>query len=117
MDWLNPLPTTEAIRIRRHTDVSQDPRYVLQGPSASDCDAECTAASSRIPPWVLQEEETQDLFEGGHGTASDLIYARGVPNTPDPIQTNFDKKSCILILIEFGFSRERRCDKKHTEKT
>ena len=26
-DWFAPLPTTEEIRRRRHTDVSHDPRY------------------------------------------------------------------------------------------
>ena len=28
-DWLEPLPPIEATRIRRRTDVSQDPRYAL----------------------------------------------------------------------------------------
>ena len=62
-------------------------------------------------------EETQALFEGGHGTVPDLIYARGVPDTPDPGQTYFGKKTCTLILIEIGFSRDLGCDKRHTEKT
>ena len=84
MDWLDPLPSTEACRIKRHTDVSQNPRYDVQGPFASYYDAECTAALSRIPPWVFPAEETQALFEGGHCTAPSLIYARGVPGTPDP---------------------------------
>ena len=98
MDWLDPLPTTEVTRIKRHTDASHDPRYTLQAPSASNYDAECTTAPSRIPPRVLLAEETQALFEGGHGTTPDLIYAKRVPDTPDPGQTNFDKNSCILIL-------------------
>jgi hypothetical protein len=59
----------------------------------------------------------QALFEGDHGTAPDLIYVRGVPDTPDPGHTNFDKKTCTLILIEISFSRDLGCDKKHTEKT
>ena len=59
----------------------------------------------------------QALFEGDHGTAPDLIYVRGVPDTPDPGHTNFDKKTCTLILIEDGFSRDLGCDKKHTVKT
>jgi len=117
MDELDPLPAIAATRIKRHTDVSQDPRYILHDPSASSYDAECTSAPSRIPPWVLSVEETQALFEGGHGTNPDLIHARGVPDTPNPGQTNFDKTTCTLILIEIGFFRDLRCDKNHAEKT
>ena len=117
MDWLDPLPANEATRIRRHTDICQDPRYNIQGPSATNYDTECTTSPSRIPTWVLPTEETQALFEGGHGTAPDLIYARRVPDTPDPGQTNVDKKTCALILTEIGFSRDLGYDKKHTEKT
>jgi hypothetical protein len=84
---------------------------------ASNCDAECTAAPGRISPWILPAQETQALFEGGHGTTPDLIYARGVPDKPDPGQTNFDKNTCTLILKEIGFSRDLGCDKKHSEKT
>jgi hypothetical protein len=62
-------------------------------------------------------EETQALFEGGLGTTPNLIYARGVPEAPDPGQTIFDKRTCILILIEIKISRDLGCDKKHTEKT
>jgi hypothetical protein len=36
MDWLEPLPFAEAIRSRRHTEVSQDPRYTHQRLAASD---------------------------------------------------------------------------------
>ncbi len=103
---MDPLPTPEAICIRRHTDVSKDQRYVLQDLTASDYDVECTAAPSRIPSWNLPTEETQALFEGGHGTPPDLIYAIGVPDTPNPGFTNVDKKLCTLILIEIGFSRD-----------
>ena len=115
---MDPLPSSEATRNKRHTVISHDPRYSLLGPNASDYDAECTAAPSRIPPWVLPPEvETQALDEGGHGTAPDLIYDRGVPDKPDPGQTSFNKKLCTLILIEIGLSRDLGCDKKHTEKT
>ena len=116
-DWLDPLPSTETTRIKRHTDVSQDPIYIRKDLTASEYDAECTAAPSRIPPWVLLVEETQAIFEGGHDTAPDLICAKGGPATPDPGLTNFDKKLCSLILIEVGFSRDLGCDKKHEEKT
>ncbi len=48
----------------------------------------------------------------------DLIYAKGVRDTPNPGKTNFDKKLYTLILIEIMFSRDLGCDKKkHAEKT
>jgi hypothetical protein len=62
-------------------------------------------------------EEIQALFEECHGSTPDFVYAKGVPETLDTGQTNFDKKSCILILIEIGFSRDLGCDNKHAEKT
>jgi hypothetical protein len=103
--------------MRRHPDVSQDPRYIFQGLTASYYDAECTAAPSHIPPWVLPAKGTQALFGVGHGIAPDLIYVRGVPDTPDPGLTNFDNTLCSLLVIEIGFSRDLGCDKKHAEKT
>ena len=79
-DWFAPLPTSEEICHRSHTDVSHDPRYHHWGLSAADGDDECTAAPRRIPDWVLPHGETHMLFDVGHGTAQDLIYARGVPD-------------------------------------
>ncbi len=111
--WIDPLPSIEATRIRRHTDVLHYPRYSLLGPIASDYNTKCTAA----PPWVLPPKETQALHEGGHGTTPDLIYARGVPDTPDPGKTNFDKHLFTLIFIVIGFSRDLGCNKKNSEKT
>jgi len=87
------------------------------GISSSDYDAECTAAPNRIPPWVLPPEEAHALFEAGHGTAPDLIYARGIPNTPHHGQSTTDKKLCTLILLEVGICRDLGCDNKHNEKT
>jgi hypothetical protein len=57
------------------------------------------------------------LFEAGHGTAPDLIYARGVADfsSPDPI--SFDRKQCTLIIIEIGFCRDVGCVEKLEEKT
>jgi hypothetical protein len=60
---------------------------------------------------------TQALFEGGHGTTPDLIYARGIPDTPDPRRTALEKRTCTLVFIEIGFPRDLGCDKKHKEKT
>ena len=90
MEWLDALPTTEATRIRRNTDVSQDPRYVLQGPFALDYDAECTAASSRMPPWVLPAEETQALLEEATAqlrTSYTLEESRSRPTPARPTST------------------------------
>jgi hypothetical protein len=98
-DWLVPLPSADATRTRRSTDVSQDPRYTHIGPNAADCDAECTSAPTRIPLWVLPADETQALFDAGYGTAPDLIYDKGVPDDPHPDQTNTDKKLCTLIQL------------------
>ncbi len=56
------------------------------------------------------------MFEAGHATAPDLIYARGVPNTPSPDPTSFDKKQCTLIVIEIGFCRDLCCKDKFEEK-
>jgi len=116
-DWLAPLPTTEEIRRWRHTDVSQDPKCNHRGLSAAAGDAECTASPSRIPDWVISHEETQMMFEAGHGTAPDLIYARGVPDTPSPDPTSFDRKQCTLIIVEIGFCRDLGCDTKFDKKT
>jgi hypothetical protein len=57
------------------------------------------------------------LFRAGHGTAPDLIYAGGVPNTPSPEPITFDRKKCNLILIEIGFCQDFGCQKRLQEKT
>ena len=53
----------------------------------------------------------------GHGTAPDLIYARGVPDTPAPDKNTFEKKQRILIIIEIGFCQNFGCHKRLQEKT
>ncbi len=57
------------------------------------------------------------LFDAGHGTEPDLIYARGVPNTPSPDPTSFNKKQCTIIIIKIGFCRDLGCEIKFDEKT
>jgi hypothetical protein len=52
-DVLAPLPTQEDAHRRRHTDVSQDLRFIHWNPSASISDAECTSAPRRLPDWIL----------------------------------------------------------------
>ena len=47
-DWFDPIPSLVP-RNRRHTDVSEDPRYNLGCFSAAELDAECATASRRIP--------------------------------------------------------------------
>ena len=102
---------------RRHTDVSQELRYTQRVLSAAKSDAECTAAPRRIPEWILSHEEIQELYAAGHGTSPDLIYARGVPDSPSPDPTTFNKKLCTLIIIEIGFCRDLGCDTKLEAKT
>ncbi len=41
----------------------------------------------------------------------------GIPDTPAPDLTTFDRKRCSLILIEVGFSRDFGCHTKLREKT
>ena len=57
------------------------------------------------------------MLDAGHGTAPDLIYASGVPNTPSPDPTSFDKKQCTLIIVEIGFCRDLGCVIKFDKKT
>ena len=56
------------------------------------------------------------LFDAGHGTTPDLVYARGVPNTPSPDATNFDRKHCTLIIVEIGLCGDLGCDIKFDKK-
>jgi hypothetical protein len=57
------------------------------------------------------------FFAAGHGTAPDLIYARGVPDNPEPDPTTIDRKACNLILIEVGLCRDFGCHERLQEKT
>ena len=105
-DWLDPNPSPNRVHSTRHTDVSRDPRYEIGCLSAIDGGSQCTAAPRRIPDWVLSREEIQELYSAGHGTASDLIYAKGVSDSPHPDHTSFHKKACTLIVIEIGFCND-----------
>ena len=116
-DWLAPMPSPNRIAHMRHTDVSQEMRYNLSDLAAAAGDTECTTAPRRIPSWVLSPEELQELYSTGHGTAPDLIYARGVPDSPSPDPTTFNKKTCTLIIIELGFCRDLGCEDKRAAKT
>ena len=58
------------------------------------------------------------MFKAGHGTTPNLIYARGVPNTPSPDPTSFNKKQCTLIFVEtMDFCKDLGCDVKFDKKT
>jgi hypothetical protein len=85
--------------------------------SVATGDADCTESPSRIPDWVLPHEDTHMLFEAGHGTILDLIYARGVPDTPSPDPASFDIKQCTLIIVEIGFCKDLGCDNKFDKNT
>jgi len=113
-DWLEPLLPEVETRHRRHDDVSQDPRYD-QATTAGD--SECTEAPTRILDWILSLETQEALFREEHGTAPDLVYVRGVPDTPAPDQNTFDRKQCIMIIIEIGFYQDFGCHKRLQEKT
>ena len=97
--------------------MSQELKYTLENLAAAEGDAECTAAPRRIHEWILSHEEIQKLYAVGHGTAPDRIYARGVPYSPSPDPTTFNKRLCTLIIIEVGFCRAFGCDTKLEAKT
>ena len=113
-DWLAPIPPEVKTRRRRHTDVSQDPRYDIPTPTG---DSECIEDPARIPEWILPTETQEVLYRTGHGTAPDLIYARGVPHISSPDPSTFDRTKCNLILIEIGLCQDLGCQKRLQEKT
>ena len=80
-------------------------------------DSERTEALIRIPEWVLPHETHDALFAVGYGTALDLSYARGVPDTPLPDPSTFNRRKCNLILVEVGFCRDFGCHTMHQEET
>ena len=90
-DWIQSLSQEEKTGRKRHIDVSHDMRFTDMGLSAAVGDAERTEALTRIPPWVLAPDETKKLFEDGHGTAPNLMYAKGMPITHHPNLTNVNK--------------------------
>ena len=51
------------------------------------------------------------------GVTPDLIYARGVPNVPNPDPSSFNKAACTLLLIEVGFGSDLNLKAKLEEKT
>jgi hypothetical protein len=53
IDRLEPLLPEVETRLRRHTDVSQDPRYDR---ATTAGDSECTEDPTRIPEWILPHE-------------------------------------------------------------
>ncbi len=46
-----------------------------------------------------------------------IVYARGVPADPNPDINAFNRKNCLLILIEVVFCRDLGCYEKYTAKT
>ena len=67
--------------------------------------------------WILPLETHETLFRAGHGTAPDLIYARGVPDTPSLDPSTLDRTKCNLVLIEVEFCQDCGCHKRLQEKT
>jgi hypothetical protein len=60
---------------------------------------------------------TRAPFQESHGTTPNLIYVKGVPNTPTPYPTTFDRKQCFVITIELRLCRRFGCAIKIAEKT
>jgi hypothetical protein len=59
--------------------------------------------------------ERGDNMSSFHG--SDLIYARGVPDSPSPDPTSFNNKLCTIIIVEIGLCRDLGCKDKLAAKT
>ena len=89
-----------------HVDVSKDAWDLLRQQEAATNDGECTSAPNFIPDWVLPADELQKLIDEGQGAAPDLIYARGIPDSPHPPSAPSQRKECALLIIEIGFCRD-----------
>jgi hypothetical protein len=76
-----------------------------------------TTTPSYLPNWVLPQRTSDLLRYHNHGVAPDLVYARGVPNIPNPDPASIDKSSCSLLLIEIGFSSDLNLKAKLADKT
>ena len=94
--------------------MSQDPRYD-QATTAGD--SECTEAPTRIPECILPLETQEAFFREDHGTTPDLVYAKGVPDTPGLDPSTFDRNQCILVIFEIGFCQDFGWHKRLQEKT
>ena len=70
-----------------------------------------------LGPPTGRDPDDKMMFEAGHGTTPDLIYAKGIPCAPSPNPTSFDKKQCTLIIAEIGVCRDLGCDVKSDKKT
>ncbi len=82
--------------------------------------AGCIAASSRSPDMILPHHTSRPKtpYSGskGQGNAPDIIYTRGVPDTPNPDPSTFDRKICNLILMEIGLCGDLCCITRLEEK-
>ncbi len=52
------------------------------------------------------------VIEKDQDITPDLIYTKGVPNTPSPDPTAFDHKHCSLTFVEIGLCRDFGCNDK-----
>jgi len=103
--------------VRRHTNLSRETIYDYETQWAVEDDAECMATPTRIRDLILPNEIPNSLFIKGHGTAPDLICAKGVPDIPSLDPSTFNRKKCNIFIIEIGFCRDFGCDIKLQEKT
>jgi hypothetical protein len=115
LDLNHPTPPTT------YTDVTVDPKTLLakhcESHALASSDSEAVSAPSYIPPWVLSSTQIDNLRRQGQGVTPDLVYARGVPNVPNPDPSSFDKATCSLLLIEVGFGSDLNLKTKLEEKT
>ena len=114
LDHNHPTPPTT------YTDVTIDPKTLLakhyESHALASSDSEAISAPSYIPPWVLSSTQIDNLRRRGQGVTPDLVYARGVPNVPNPDPSSFDKATCSLLLIEVGFGSDLNLKAKLEEK-
>ena len=119
LDLLDPALFTPA-QSHGYVDVTMDIKPTLtqlyQHITPDTTSDDPTTAPSYLPHWVLPQAASDHLRRHHQGVAPDLLYARGVPNSPTPDPTSFDKSSCSLLLIEVGFCSDLNLRSKLEEK-
>jgi hypothetical protein len=66
--------------------------------------------------WVLSLEGTHELFSQVMALRR-TSFMQGVPDSPSPDPTSFNKTQFILILVEIGFCKDFGCNNKIVNKT
>ena len=119
LDHLDPSVFAPREANPRRVDVTLDLKLCRQAvwqERAAEWDEECTTAPRYIPEWVISAEKLAPLRRRKLGIVPDLIYARGLPNVPNPDPKTFDKSKCSLLIVEVGFCRDLGCEEKREKK-